>query len=132
MSASCDWIDGRLQDDGDDEPQQGVGRVHDRRADHHAHGVQIVGRARHQVARAPRLVVGERHLLEALEERIAQVVLDVARRTDQDPPHQEAEHRADQGDPEQKSRVHRELLPGDPRVEIVDGVLENPGGQELD
>ena len=41
-------------------------------ADHHAHGVEIVGRARHQVAGPPRLVVGERHLLQPHEERVTE------------------------------------------------------------
>ena len=41
----------------DRERQHRVGRVHDRRADHHPHGAEVVGRARHQVAGAMRLEI---------------------------------------------------------------------------
>ena len=51
-----------------------VRRVHDRRADHHADGIQVVGGARHQVAGPMRLEVGERQLLEVREEVVAHVV----------------------------------------------------------
>ena len=60
-------VDRRHQDDRDGKHEDRAGRIHHRRADHHAHGVQIVGRARHQVAGAPGLVVAERHLLQPRE-----------------------------------------------------------------
>ena len=120
------------QHDRDDEHQDGVGGVHHRRADHHAHGVEIVGRARHQVAGPPRLVVGERHLLQPREERVADVVLDVARGADEDVPHQVAEHRADAGDAEQHARVEGELAPGHAGGQIIDGELEDPRREQLD
>ncbi len=70
-------VDRDHQRQGDDEPQQRVRRVHHRRADHHAHGIQIVGGPRHQVAGAVRLEIGERQPLEMREEVVAHVVLDV-------------------------------------------------------
>ena len=79
-----------------------VGRVHHRRADHHADGVQVVGGARHQVAGPVPVEIPERQPLQAGEEGVADVVLDVARRADQDPPHQEPEDAAHDGDAEQR------------------------------
>ncbi len=55
-------VDRQHQDDRHDERENGAGRIHDRRPDHHAHRVEVVGGARHQVAGAPRLVILQRHL----------------------------------------------------------------------
>ena len=110
----------------------GVGRIHDRRADHHADGVQVVGRARHQVAGAARLVVAERHLLQPREEVVPDVVLDVARRADDDPAHQEAEDGAHARDAEEQRGVDRELLPRHAAGQIVDRELQHPRRQQLE
>ena len=100
--------------------------IHDRRADHHAHGVQVVGRARHQVAGAVRLEIRERQRLQVREEVVAHVVLDVPRRADQDAAHEEPEHAADQADGEQQAAVLHQLGAGDAAGQIVDRVAEHP------
>ena len=67
----------------------GVGRVHDRRAEQHADGVQVVGGARHDVAGAGALVEAVGKRFQVAEQIVAQVELDVARDADQDPAGQE-------------------------------------------
>ena len=99
-----------------DEHQDRVRRVHDRRADHHADGVQVVGRARHQVAGPVRLEVRERQPLQMREEVVAHVVLDVARGADQDAARQKQKHAADEADGEQEDAVPEQLGARDRRA----------------
>ena len=106
-------VDGDHQDDSDGEDEDRAGRIHHRRADHHSHGIEVVGGTRHQVAGAPRLVVAKRHLLQPCEERVADVVLDLARGADDDPAHQELKHRPDARDPQNQPGIGDELLTGD-------------------
>ena len=120
-------VDRQHQDDGDDEGENGAGRVHDRRPDHHPHRIEIVGGTRHQVARAGGLVILQRHLEEVPEERVPQVVLDVARGANQDPAHEESEYGADARDPEEQAGIQRQLGAGDADVQVVDRVFEDPG-----
>ncbi len=96
------------------------------------HGVQVVGGPRHQVAGPVRLEIGERQPLEMREEVVAHVVLDVPRRADENPAHQEAEDAADQADAEQGRAVQRQLRAGHPRGQVVDGVLQHPGRGQRD
>ena len=72
-----------------------------------------------------RLEVGQRQLLQVREEVVPHVVLDVARRADEDPALQEQEHAADQADGEQQRAVGGELAAGDPAGQIVDGEAEH-------
>ena len=51
-----------------------------------------------------RLIERERQALQMPEEVVADVVLDVARRADDDAAHQEAEHAADDGDGDDRAR----------------------------
>ena len=124
-------VDRQHQHDGDHEHEDGVRGVHHRGTDHHADGVQVVGRARHEVAGAPRLVEAEREPLELREEIIADVVLDPARRADEDPAHEEQERAAHDRDPEDQQRIEGELLPRDAGVQVVDRVLQHPRRQQL-
>ena len=55
-----------------------VGGVHDRRPAEHAHGLQVVGGARHQVTGVVRVEERRRLALEVGEEIVAQIELDVA------------------------------------------------------
>ena len=71
-------VDGEHHRQRRDEGQQRIGGVHDRWPDHHPHGVEVVGGARHQVAGAVRLVVRQWQRLQMREELVAHVVLDVA------------------------------------------------------
>ena len=125
-------VDGQHQDEGHHEPEQRVRGIHHRRSDHLAHGVQVVGGAGHQVAGATRLEVGDRHLLELREEVVAHVVLDIARRPDEDAAHEEPEDAAADADAEQGGAVQRQLLAGDPGREVVDRMPQYPGRGERD
>ena len=93
--------------DGDHEGQRARGvdesvrRIHDRRAEQHANGVQVVGRARHNVAGAVTLVVGVAQVFQTREKIVAQVELDVARDADHDPAGKELEDSLGDGDGEQ-------------------------------
>jgi len=80
----------------------------------------------------PRLVVGQRLLLEAGEEVVADVVLDVARGADDDAAHQEQEEAADERGPEQQARIDEQLPPRDGLVQVVDGELEDPRSEQLE
>jgi len=86
---------------------------------------------RHQIAGAPRLVIPERHLLQAREERVANVVLDVAGCADQDQPHQVTEDGADAGDAEQHAGIEGELGAGDAGGQVVDREFQHPRRQQL-
>ena len=66
------------------------------------------------------------------EERVPQVVLDVARGANEDSAHEESEHGADARDPEQQAGIQRQLGAGDADVQVVDRVFEDPGREELD
>ena len=73
--------------DGEHRGEHGLGPVHDARAQHHAHGVQIVGGARHDVAGAIAGVEIGRERHQVREQLIAKIEFDVARNADQDHAH---------------------------------------------
>ena len=73
--------------DGQQKRQAGLGPVHDARAEHHAHGVQIVGGARHNVSGAHARVIVRRQLHQMAEQVVAQVVFDIARNAYDDHAH---------------------------------------------
>ena len=125
-------VDRQHHRDGDDERECGGRRVHDRRADHLPHRPEVVGGARHQVAGAA--LVEERQLepLQRGEEVVAKVVLDVARRADDDAAHQEAEHAADRGQRQQRDRIQPDLRRGDVRGQVVNRVFQNPWARQGD
>src|SRR5580658_630803 len=85
----------------------GVGRIHDRRAQQHTDGVEVVGGAGHDVAGAVALIVGVREALEVREQVVAQIEFDVASDGDND-----------QG-------VSEKFLPGHAGVKIVDGAAQD-------
>ena len=125
-------IDGEHQHDRDDERQPGRGGVHHRRPDEHADGAQIVRGARHQVAGPIALEVVGVEPLQMREEVVAQVVLEAARRADDDAAHEKAEDAADRGQREQRGRVPHGLVDRDAGGEVVDGVLEHPRAGQRD
>ena len=88
----------------------GVGRVHDARADQHAHGVQVVGGARHDVAGTRALIEAVGEALQVREQVVAQVELNLARNADQDPAGQELEDRLGSGDGQQRSGIKQQLM----------------------
>jgi hypothetical protein len=62
--------------DGDEEAEYRARGVHERRSDEHPDGAEVVGGARHQIARPVCLVVGQRQPLEMGERIVAEVILD--------------------------------------------------------
>jgi hypothetical protein len=65
--------------------EDGVGAVHQGGAEQHAHGIQVVGHAGHDVAGTVALIEARVLLLQFAEQVVAQVELDVARDADQNP-----------------------------------------------
>ncbi len=87
--------------------------VHDRRAAEHAHRLQVVGGARHEVAGRVLLEVGRGLPLEAREVEVAEVVLDVAAHRHQEHPLRVAEDPLEGRDEEQQAGVAEEGLARD-------------------
>jgi hypothetical protein len=101
------------------EEEYGVGGVHDRRTEEHAHRVQVVGHAGHDVAGTVFLVVRGRLLLELSEEIVAQIEFDVARNADDDPAHEEEENAVEDGDGHDEAGVAEDLVPCDTLRQVV-------------
>ena len=93
--------------DGED---QRVGGIHDGGAEQHAHRIQVVGGARHDVAGAGALIVGIGEALEVLEQVVAQIEFDVARDTNHDPARQELEDSLTERDGNHQQGVENQLL----------------------
>ena len=108
-----------------------VGRVHDRRAEQHPDGIQIVGRARHNVAGAIALVVRITQAFKAREQIVPQVEFNVARDTDHNPAREELEDSFGDGDGEQQSGVNQKLVPRGAcsqiggRFQVIRGFADN-------
>src|SRR4029077_13079826 len=83
------------------------------------------GGARHQIAGAVRLEVGERHPLEMREEIVPQVVLEPARRADDDPPHLKTEVTGDAGNQQKQTGRASQLRACHARGQVVDGELQH-------
>ena len=78
------------------------------------------------------LVVAEGHLLEAGEEVVPDVVLDVARGADDHAAHQVPEHCADARHGEDDPGVAKQFADGHTGGQIVDRVFQHPRRQQLD
>ena len=103
----------------------GVGGVHDARADQHAHRVEVVGGAGHDVAGAGALVEAVGEPLEMGEQVVAQVEFDLARDANQDPAREELEDGFGAGDGEQPSGIGQQLMHSDALVQVVDGAADD-------
>ena len=123
-------VDRQHQRDRHDEHHDSAGHVHDGGSDHHAHRIQVVGGAGHQVAGTVGMKVGQWQPLQTREEQVPQVVLEVAGRPDDDPPDQKAEDTAHDRETQEQARIEPELATGHVRREIVDGVAEDPGPEQ--
>ena len=102
-----------------------VGRVHDAGAQHVAHGVQVVGELRHQIAGTILGVVPRRETQQMSEEIVAQVVLDVARNPDQDPAHPELKERLGQGNEDEQGREEEHGSADAPGRETVNSLFQD-------
>ncbi len=90
----------------------GVRAVHKRRTQQHAHGVQVIGHARHDVAGAIALIETGVLFLQMAEQVVAQVELDFARNADQDPALRVEEDALDEGDDDQQAGKEQYLVFG--------------------
>ena len=113
-----------------DKGERGRSRVHDGGSDHHAHGGQVAGRARHEIARAVTLKVREIEPLQVCEEVVPQVVLDATGGADDDPAHQEPERTPDGGECQQGHGIEADRAGVHGHHEIIDGVLQHPRTRE--
>ena len=124
-------VEGELGADGQHEAQSaggeddGVGRVHDGRAEQHPNRVQVVGGAGHNVARAVALIVGIGEAFEVGKEVVAQIELNIAGDADDHPARQKLEDTLGQRDGNDEQRVGEKFLAGDGGVQIVDGAAQD-------
>ena len=109
-----------------------VGRIHDGRAEQHAHGVQVVGGARHDVAGAGALVEAGVEGFEMAEEIVAQVELDLARDADHDPAGEELKDAFAYGDGNQQPAPGEQFPVSDTAVQIVNDALDEARGLHHD
>jgi hypothetical protein len=117
----------------EDGKEDGVGAVHERRAEQHAHGVQVVGHAGHDVAGAIALIEARVLLFEVMEEIVAQVELDLARDADQNPALRVEEDAFDQEIPTSNPAKSR-ICPWSAwsLLQLVDGLLQHLGNCTAD
>ena len=122
-----------LRADADHEGQRrggeddGVGRVHDGRAEELADGVEVVGGAGHDVAGAVGVVEAGGLAFEVGEEVVAEVELDLARGADDDLAGDVEEDGRERGDQQQAQRVVDDLGLGDAVLHVVDGMADESG-----
>ena len=67
---------------------------------------------------------------EVAEDLVAKVILHVSRHADEGAAHGEAEVALEEGRPENETAVEEEPGEGDSGLEIVNGGLQDPGGEE--
>ena len=89
--------------------EDGVGAVHQRRAEQHAHGIQIIGQPGHDVAGAIALIEARVLLFQLAKEVVAQVELDLPRDADENPALRVEEDAFDQRDGDQQPGKEQDL-----------------------
>ena len=94
----------------------------------HAHGVQVVGGAGHDVAGAGALVEAEVEGFEMAEEIVAQVELDLTRDADHDPAGEELKDSFAGGDGDQQPAPGEQFAVSDAVVQIVNDALDEARG----
>ncbi len=122
--------DAQHEEERKDGEEDGIGAVHERRAQQHAHGVQVVGHAGHDVAGAIALVEAGVLDLELAEEVVAQVEFDFARDADEDPALGVEEDAFDEADGDQDQGKDEDEFAAGALLDAVDGHAQNAG--ELD
>ena len=105
------------QDDGEDHANDGLAAVHDARAEDHAHGVQIVGGARHQFAGAVADVEFRLHKEKAIQQIAADIEFDVARNADENPTSHERKHGSHRNESDKQQAIDAECVAAVGRVE---------------
>ena len=120
------------EEQGADGEQDRIGAVHDGRAEQHAHGVEVVGEAGHDVAGAIALIEAGILLFQVAEQVVAKVELDFAGDADENPSLRVEEHAFDQADCDQSADQEQQLAVGDAHTQPVDGFLEDLGEEDID
>src|SRR5439155_375125 len=87
---------------------RGVDEVQDARPEQHAHRRHVVHQPRHQVARVPLLIEGERQPLQVREEVVAEVVLDVAADVEDDEAREGPHQALEDGDRDDQPEIREE------------------------
>ena len=102
----------------------GVRRIHDRRPQQHAHRIQVVGGARHNVAGSRALVVRVRKPFEVPEQIIAEIKFDFAGNADHDPAGQKLENPLGGRHRQQEQRIGNQFVASDAEMKVVYGSLD--------
>ena len=110
-----------------DREEDGVRAVHQRWAQQHAHGIQIVCHAGHDVAGAVALVKPRVLKFQLFEEVVAQVEFDLARDADQNPALRIKKDAFDEGDRDQDEREDQNQLMRCALLDPVDRHAQNSG-----
>jgi hypothetical protein len=110
---------------------EGVGRVHDGRAEELADGVEVVCRSRHDVAGAVALEELGWLFGEVSEEVVTEVELDLAGGADDDLSGEIEGHGGDDRDAEQDERLVDDLVGVEAVLHVGDGVADDQGDQCL-
>jgi hypothetical protein len=106
--------------------------VHEPRPQQHAHRVQVVGHARHDVAGAVALVEARVLRFQLLEQVVAQVELDLARDPDQNPALRVHENALDQVDGRPESGQTQNVPAGGSFLDGIDRHPQNRGNSTAD
>ncbi len=116
--------DAQQEEQREDGKKERVGAVHQARTEQHAHGVQVVGHARHQVAGAIALIEVCILLFQLSEEIVAQIELDIARDADQHPALSVEKNPFDERDGDQQQSQKKDVLARGAVLERVDGAAK--------
>jgi hypothetical protein len=81
----------------EDHRQHRLGPVHDARSEHHANGIEVIGRTRHDVARAVLRIEVAREGHQTREHVVSQIELDISGYADEDHSHPVLEYALDSG-----------------------------------
>ena len=110
-----------------DGEENGIGGVHEGWAEQHAHCLQVVGHAGHDVAGAVTLIEARVLLFQVDEEVVAQVELDLARDADENPSLGVKKDAFDQRDSHQQPGEEQNPVASDPVAHPVDGLFQHLG-----
>ena len=100
----------------------GVGRIHDGRTQQHAHRIQVISGAGHDVAGACALVVGIRKPFQVFEQVVAQIKFDLAGNPNQLPAGQKLKNAFGYGNRDQYQGIEDELVAGYTLLNVIHGV----------
>ena len=119
------WADAKQEEQRADCEEDGVGAVHQGRTQQHAHRIQVVGHAGHDVAGAVPLIETGVLAFQLPEEIVAQIEFDFARDADQDPALGVEEDAFDEGDSDKNAGEKNNAFARDSVLQFVDCLSQN-------